>query len=544
MAESIKILLIDDDEVICDLVKTIIEKQTTYNLKYIHSGKDIINILKKEEPDLIILDIMLPEKSGYEICQEIRSYPEYSNLPILIFTAIGNPIKALEYGANDFLVKPFSNKILISKIKRLLKEKIHKEEEKESKKIELSSLTEEMDKLRRELEASSVFGLIYIDFAKLEKIEEIYGWKTLDDLLFNFAVLLNEMKSKVFRKEDFVLINRTWSDDFIIFLSPLRNKTELIYSDLLKIKDRIEKYLNENIDRIIKGTLVSNLGFFIGCVLVENNEFIKFERLVYKALKEAMRMSYQFELIRKEELRQLVKDVIRKNEIKILYQPIIDIKTMKAIGYEALSRCSYEPFDKNIELMFNISKQANLDLTLDELCLTKTLNEFDKKDKILFINIEPITFINKKILNKFDEKKIKEISKNTVLEITERTTINDLSKFMNVIEDYKKYGFRIAIDDAGSGFATLLFMVKLLPDFIKLDISLIHDIDKDKSKKNVVNDLINYAHNLNIKVIAEGIETIEELNILKELKVDYLQGFLFAKPSNSFKEFFKLKNNK
>jgi EAL domain-containing protein (putative c-di-GMP-specific phosphodiesterase class I) len=117
-----------------------------------------------------------------------------------------------------------------------------------------------------------------------------------------------------------------------------------------------------------------------------------------------------------------------------------------------------------------------------------------------------------------------------VLEITERTAIKDYPRFQEYLAAFRARGFRFAVDDAGSGYAGLGSIANLNPDYIKLDISLISNIDTNFLKQNLVETMVGFAETHGAQVIAEGVERREEFETVKELGVHLTQGFLFHKP--------------
>ncbi|NIP82214.1 MAG: EAL domain-containing protein, partial [Gemmatimonadetes bacterium] len=117
-----------------------------------------------------------------------------------------------------------------------------------------------------------------------------------------------------------------------------------------------------------------------------------------------------------------------------------------------------------------------------------------------------------------------------VLEITERTAISDYPQFKEYLNTFRERGFRFAVDDAGSGYAGLGSIANLDPDYIKLDISLISNIDTNFLKQNLVETLVGFAENHGAKVVAEGVERYEEFEAVRDIGVHLTQGFLFYEP--------------
>ena len=135
--------------------------------------------------------------------------------------------------------------------------------------------------------------------------------------------------------------------------------------------------------------------------------------------------------------------------------------------------------------------------------------------------------------------KYHDIFKNTVIELLEQGEVDDYC--MNIKQNSKKeYGLKIAIDDFGSGYATESRLLDIKPDFVKIDMTITRDIDKDKSRQIIVENILKYTHEQNIKVISEGVETYEELEQLIKMGVDYVQGYYIMKPNFEIKDIDKL----
>jgi EAL domain-containing protein (putative c-di-GMP-specific phosphodiesterase class I) len=160
-------------------------------------------------------------------------------------------------------------------------------------------------------------------------------------------------------------------------------------------------------------------------------------------------------------------------------------------------------------------------------------------ERKLFLNVEPDS-VNDPDLRQIAASTFlldsKLIPNQIVLEITERSAIIDFPAFRSILEYFRALGFKIAIDDAGAGYATLQSLIELKPDYLKIDMSLIRDIDTDHVKQQLVKALQRFGRETGVSVIAEGIETKSELRTLLEMDIDLGQGFVFAYPSEPFPE--------
>jgi diguanylate cyclase (GGDEF)-like protein len=231
--------------------------------------------------------------------------------------------------------------------------------------------------------------------------------------------------------------------------------------------------------------------------------------------------------------------IIENKSIRTVFQPIVSLKDGHILGYEALSRMIDESHIKTTDELFTLAETTNRLWDLELVCRTKAIESGYKSFiypnlKKLFLNVNPSIMQDKKFHEGFTKEFIKQFSipsSNIIFEITERNVINDIKGFKDSIQHYKNQGFQIAIDDAGSGYAGLNLISDINPDYIKLDIGLIRDIDQDNLKYALVKSMVEFSRISNIKLIAEGIETKRECEVLIKLGVQYGQGYYIQKPN-------------
>ncbi|UFT98272.1 EAL domain-containing protein [Radiobacillus kanasensis] len=236
--------------------------------------------------------------------------------------------------------------------------------------------------------------------------------------------------------------------------------------------------------------------------------------------------------------------VIRSKLLTTYFQPIFDLSTSSIIGYEALNRPPFSKQFPNTESFYDYIGQTNQAFRFDLYCRNTAFERFfDNRqknpsldEKLLFINIHPQVLLDSdyrsgetlQLLNKY------ELSPNQIVfELTEKKAVKDYVLFEKMLSHYREQGFRIAVDDAGSGYNSLKSVVQLKPEFIKLDKSLIHHMDQNADQQKMVSLLLDFANESHTSVIAEGIERVEDLSILQEKGVHYGQGYLLGKPSET-----------
>jgi diguanylate cyclase (GGDEF)-like protein len=237
-------------------------------------------------------------------------------------------------------------------------------------------------------------------------------------------------------------------------------------------------------------------------------------------------------------------NIIGNREIKTVFQPIISLRDGDILGHEALSRITCETEIENIETLFVLAGKYNCLWELEQLCRTKAFEAafrfmIPPYNKKLFINVNPNvlhdeTFqrgLTKEYLNQY------QISPgNIIFEITERNIIKDLKGFVATVAHYRSQDYKIAIDDAGAGYSGLNLISDINPNYIKLDMKLIRDVHADGLKAALVKGMVELSKISNIYIIAEGIESKDELEALINLGVQYGQGYFIQRPDSEVRK--------
>ncbi|MDD3224539.1 MAG: GGDEF domain-containing protein [Clostridium sp.] len=251
--------------------------------------------------------------------------------------------------------------------------------------------------------------------------------------------------------------------------------------------------------------------------------------------------------------------IIKNKDISTVYQPIVSLLDGNIIGYEALSRGPINSPLQSPEKLFKAARNYNKTWELEQLCRIKAIEKAAniEKNKYLFINVDPHIFKDEKFRKGFTKEFLTENNMSPdciIFEITEKTCIEDYKGFKQAINNYVNQGYKIAIDDTGSGYSGLKMLNETKPHFIKIDIDLIRGINDDPFKQSLIECFVKLSEATNMKLIAEGIETEEELETLINLGVYAGQGFFLGRPAGTFldipnsvksliKQFNKLNNN-
>ena len=222
--------------------------------------------------------------------------------------------------------------------------------------------------------------------------------------------------------------------------------------------------------------------------------------------------------------------------MEMFYQPIVCASNYDHFGYEALLR-SHEPTLPDPGAMLDAAEQLNRLPQLGRAIRHKVARIFCKQEKpqgCLFVNLHALDLLDSTLSSPYSP--LAKIASQVVLEITERTSLNEVPQANRRICELRAMGYQIAIDDLGAGHSKMNQFAPVNTDFVKLDMSLIRDIDSHPFKQKLVSDINAHCHDNDIRVVGEGVETAEEAELLAALGCDFLQGFYFARPSRGFSD--------
>lgn len=222
-----------------------------------------------------------------------------------------------------------------------------------------------------------------------------------------------------------------------------------------------------------------------------------------------------------------IQSVLDSDDLSIVYQPIYDLERNAIVGFESLSRFSTQPL-RSPDIWFQEAASVGLGALLEIKAVRIALQGFKRfpSNIYLSVNFSPETLLSGSIASVLGGAPLDRV----VLEITEHVLIDQYSDIAKILRPLREKGLRIAVDDAGAGYASFRHILNLAPDIIKLDISLTRDIHKDRSRRALAAALIRFSEETDCKIIAEGVETIEELEALRQLGVVKAQGYLLGRP--------------
>jgi len=383
--------------------------------------------------------------------------------------------------------------------------------------------------LRKDLDDNEKFGLITIAIDNFATINNFYGFMVGDYIIEQVGnYLVQNMDEKIYRVSgtEFTL----YLEDSLDFYALKEHLTKLYE----KINTLTIKYQESEIN--VSLTLAScvnsnqeNLFSKVSMAL----KYAKDNRLPFWIYEN--RMGFENEYEKNLNISNVVRYAVQNSKIIPYFQPIMDNKTSKINKYECLARLLDE--HNNIispSLFIPISKRIKVYSLVTKIIIDKSFEVFEKNDYEFCINLSMEDIINSEMFN-FILKKLKfsSASNRVIFEIVESEAIKNFDKISRFINEIKRYGAKIAIDDFGDGYSNFAYLMKMNVDFLKIDGSLIQDIDTDKNSFLVVETIVDFANKLGIKTIAEFVHSSTVMDKVKTMGIDFSQGYHIDKPSVS-----------
>jgi EAL domain-containing protein (putative c-di-GMP-specific phosphodiesterase class I) len=324
-------------------------------------------------------------------------------------------------------------------------------------------------------------------------------------------------------------------DKFLLFLRG-SDPTPFDAASLEARANRLRERLKEMLPSCLSPAAPGPLLFHQGHALMYRDPMLRAERSILKALDEAMFMSFRQRTREEDRRAQGLDELIEAQQVVTLYQPILDLQTMAVLGHEVFSRGpAGGPFEE-AELMFALAQRTGRLVELERLCRRRALGSAQRHLKAgtkLFLNTPARTLRDPEVAGAAFIRQVEREGlrhKDVVLEITERVTLEERQAYREVLRELKRQGFGIAIDDMGAGYASLTSLVEVEPDYLKFDISLVRNIDRNLIKRSLLETLVDVAAKIGAQVIAEGIEAEPEFTTLRNMGVRLGQGRYLAPP--------------
>lgn len=373
--------------------------------------------------------------------------------------------------------------------------------------------------------------LAIIDIDRFSEINDFYGDNIGDSLLIVFTDKVNSLIEK-----DYFLY-RVHGDEFAI-LTDSSDKNRFINS-IEKLIDGVKKNQIEFSNKSFSLQVTASISFESKNRLISTAHMaIKFAKRNRKYLviySDSLELNREYE--NNIDWTNRIKKALKEDRIVPFFQPIYNNKTKKIDKYEALVRLIEED-GKVISPFFflDIAKRSKQYIDITKRVIDKSCRAFKDSDLEFSINLTVEDILNSELIE-YLKNKIKEYKVNSrvVFELVESEGIENFSKVREFIEMAKNCGCKVAIDDFGTGYSNFEYLLKLNTDYIKIDGSMIQNIDKDRDSFEIVKIIVDFAKKRNLKTVAEFVSSQEVFDIVNSLEIDYSQGYYISEPKDVIK---------
>jgi predicted signal transduction protein with EAL and GGDEF domain len=572
-SDAKRILIADDDALTRRILQNTLQK-AGYEIVAVEDGRMALECLARiAGPRLALLDWLMPGLNGLEVCREIRRHSEYPYIYMIVLTARTSKediVRGLEAGADDYLTKPFDLEELKARLR--CGERILKLEDK----VTYDALHDPLTRLPNRaffLERLSLcvswgmvhpeykFAVLSIDMDRFKVVNDSLGISAADFLLVQIA----ERLLGSIRREDALLrpakaageagqfdgrgvLARLGGDKFTILLENIGNTSEGV-----RVAERIQQNIQAPFD--IDGQTVfttASVGIaFSGTgysaaedMLGDANTAMARAKTLGKARYEICDPSMHATATGRFRLETDLRRATENQEFLLHYQPIVSLIDFRITGFEALVRWQRPQLGLVMPGGFiSAAEDTGLILWIGTWVLQEACRQVCAWN-LQFPCFPPFTIAVNISAKQFAQtdlvSQIRQIlgetglaPENLRLELTESVTMQDEESTRRILSELRKLGVCLCIDDFGTGYSSLSYLRRFALDILKIDRSFVTDMLNNSESQEIVKTILSLGRNLHMQVVAEGVETGEQVTLLKSLSCEFAQGYLFARPLDS-----------
>jgi len=551
------IMMVDDEPIILETLQMFLEDAGYGNFITTTEPKKALNMVVLKKPDVVLLDVMMPEITGLDILEQMRSKEALRHIPTIILTSATDPetkLQALELGATDFLAKPVDPSELALRLRNTLAAKAYQDRllyydgltGLPNRRLFTKRLNDALVRAKHDAKACAV---LHIDLDRFKQINDTLGQNFGDSLLKAVSARLvecvrySDLVGRPGSEEEEAELSRFGGDEFTLFIpnvDRLENAT-LVARRILKA---IAEPFRVNARELF---ITASIGIAVCPTDGDSVDMLlKHAAVAVSHAKERGRNTYQYyakDLNTRSVERLTTENHLRKalsnRELFLAFQPKTEVRTGRIIGAEALLRWKHPklgmvppdefiPMAEEMDLIVPFGEwviYAVCTLTkrwqsqIDPICVSVNVSsrQFQKSDRLMLTvrNALETTGLAGKYLG---------------LELTESMLMENPEEISRTLKIIKQMGVKISIDDFGTGFSSFSNLKRYPLDELKIDRSFMNEIPKNTDDAAIVGAIIAMAHGLGMGVVAEGIERQEQLDFLVDRDCDEYQGYLLSKP--------------
>ena len=552
-----KILIAEDEPSLRENLQWMLELEG-YHVIATCNGAEALAHAQHERPDLVLTDVMMPILDGYGLIQGLRSDPKLATLPIIMLTAKAERIDvraAMNLGADDYLTKPCRREELLEAIQARLVRSIHLEqtsqrlqnEARQAMQIDTLTLLPGRELFQQHIEAAVAqqnnVGLICVDLDGFSKVNESLGTGVGDLVLKEVGHRLNLFCTQGRYATESDSVSRLGGNEFSLCLGGLVDEETLTLQSTELLNRLAVPY--EVGGHTLFLTASAGASLYPSQADTAHALLLNAESALHHAKSSGPSGLLIFDaamnrrVVRTLQIHNGLHQALAQSDLQVFYQPQVQISTGKVIGFEALLRWQHDTLGWISPAEFiPVAEQSGIIVQIGEWVMRTAAQQAAQwlaqghQGFRMAVNLSVRQFASKEL-----PRLVQQVLHDTglpphmlELEVTESMALQNVASTLSTLNACKALGVKLAMDDFGTGYSSLAYL-KLYPlDALKIDQVFVRNITQDQGDAAITRAIVAMAHSFGMTVIAEGVETVAQLEFLKSLGCEDFQGYLFSKP--------------
>jgi len=554
LASSARVMMVDDEPILIELVRAFLEEARYTDFVGIEDPTTAIQAIQEQKPDVLLLDLMMPEVNGFQILEQVKASPETRMMPVIVMTSASDAdtkLKVLEMGATDFLEKPVDPSELILRLRNTLAFKAHRDRlnyfdaltNLPNRRLLSNQLEAAVRRTRRKQQSCA---LLQIDISGIKRINETVGRRVGDQVVQIVAKrVLGCVEAFDARRpaQANSTLARTGGDEFSLLISQLDSISETEEAARLIMRAVTPGIPHEGLEFFLSSTIG-----IASCPMdaTEADHLLQNSQAAEASARKQGKNRYGFfsadlneQAFKRLQIERDLRKALQNKEFELHYQPKVNVAENRICGAEALIRWNHPehgmmspdqfiPMAEELGLIVEIGTWV-----LEQACAEAVQwSEAGITDCTVAVNIAAPHFAESRLLDDVQQTLAKTGLRPGMLtiELTESLMMDDTEEMLSMLEQLRTLGIRTALDDFGTGFSSLAYLKRMRLNELKIDRSFIAGIPDDTDSSAIVRAVLAMSRSLGFEVVAEGVENEEQLEFLREFDCDVYQGFLCSQP--------------
>jgi diguanylate cyclase (GGDEF)-like protein len=551
--ESAVIMMVDDEPTTIEVIEMVLQADGCENFIGITDSTRALDEIASARPDLLLLDLLMPDVGGLEILRAMREDAAFEHVPVIILTSSSDPetkLQALDLGATDFLAKPVDPSELVLRVRNTLAAKAYQD-----RLANFDGLTglpnrglfiERLDlALRQDRRDSQECAVLVLNLDRFKPINDTLGSGAGDALLKAVADRLEKCieSALAWTGASDRILSRSGGDEFLILLSGLTSSETLSQVARQLVSEMAEPFSLDGQDVFVSCSIGLALhpgdGASVEALLANAGTAMSHAKRRGGNDLQFYNESLHARSLERLELGNQLRRARDREELALYYQPKLDVATGRITGAEALMRWHHPELGLVSPIRFiPIAEEIGLIASLGQWALQTACRQSKEwqlaghEGMRIAVNVSAVQF-RQTVLPETIRRVVEESgvdASGLILELTEGAIMESPQETSRMLHEIKDMGAQISVDDFGTGYSSLSYLKRFPLDELKIDRSFVQGVPHNADDAAIVTAIIVMAQSLGLSVVAEGVESPDQLEFLRERGCDGYQGFLCSRP--------------